>query len=57
MVLESLLGYLKFGGVLGLTIKLVTEQAQFTNWHYKNDLTHVCFYIECTFEWITGKYD
>ena len=44
-------------GVLGIMTKLVIDRKAFSNWHYKNDLTHVCFFSHFTFEWLTQKYD
>lgn len=55
-VFESWLGYLKPDGVLGLMTKLVKDQQAFANWHYKNDLTHVCFYSQATFQWLANHY-
>jgi len=55
-VIEQWLSMLKKGGYLGLMTKLVTSQTAFANWHYKNDLTHVCFYSEACFQWIAERY-
>ncbi len=43
---------LKPGGWLGLMTKLVLNRERFSTWHYKNDLTHVCFFSKATFEWL-----
>lgn len=43
---------LKPGGLLGVMTQFVGDPADFNNWHYKNDLTHVCFYSESTFRWV-----
>lgn len=51
-VLLRLWRSLKPGGVLGLMTKLATDRAAFARWHYKNDLTHVCFFSRPTFEWL-----
>ncbi len=51
--LNRLWGCLKPGGILGIMTKLVLDQAAFTRWHYKNDLTHVCFFSKLTIEWLT----
>ncbi|MEP4146835.1 MAG: class I SAM-dependent methyltransferase [Halioglobus sp.] len=39
------------GGYLGVMTKLVRDQQAFASWHYKNDLTHVCFFSEQTWRW------
>lgn len=49
--LDRLWSCLKPGGVLGIMTKRVIDRAAFSNWHYKNDPTHVCFASLETFEW------
>lgn len=49
--LARLWGCLRPGGWLGIMTKRVTSEANFAKWHYKNDVTHVCFWSEQTFEW------
>jgi SAM-dependent methyltransferase len=39
------------GGVLGIMTKLVRDRAAFAGWHYKNDITHVCFFSRATWAW------
>lgn len=46
---------LKPGGWLGLMTKLVTDQAAFSRWHYKNDPTHVSFFSRHTFEFLAAQ--
>lgn len=48
---------LKPDGYLGIMTKLVTNQAAFSNWHYKNDLTHVSFFSNKTFNWLTNNWN
>ncbi|GAA6134949.1 class I SAM-dependent methyltransferase [Oceaniserpentilla sp. 4NH20-0058] len=55
-VFEQWLSWLKPQGYLGLMTKLVTKQSAFANWHYKNDLTHVCFFSEECFNWLARTY-
>jgi 2-polyprenyl-3-methyl-5-hydroxy-6-metoxy-1,4-benzoquinol methylase len=43
---------LKPKGYLGIMTKRVIDKQMFSTWHYKNDLTHVCFYSVETFEYI-----
>ncbi len=50
--LAMLTGLLNSGGFLGVMTKRLLDKASFTTWHYKNDLTHVCFYSDQTFEYI-----
>lgn len=42
--LEQLWSCLKPDGILGIMTKRVIDQEAFVHWHYKNDLTHVCFF-------------
>jgi len=55
-ILSQLWTLLKPGGYLGLMTKLVRDQEAFTKWHYKNDLTHVCFFSRATFEWLSDQW-
>ena len=47
---------LKPNGYLGIMTKLVRDHAAFTNWHYKNDLTHVIFFSQKTFSWLAAQW-
>jgi len=55
-ILSQLWTLLRPGGYLGLMTKLVRDQKAFTKWHYKNDLTHVCFFSRATFEWLSDQW-
>ncbi|WP_040393923.1 class I SAM-dependent methyltransferase [Catenovulum agarivorans] len=44
-------------GVLAVMTKRVLRAQAFANWHYKNDLTHVCFYSEFTFAYLASKFN
>ena len=52
---ENFDSLLKGNGVLGLMTKLVIDKDAFSNWHYKNDQTHIRFFSEGTFQWIAKK--
>lgn len=54
--LDSLFAILKPGGWLGVMTKLVIDQTAFSRWHYKNDLTHICFYSRSTFQWLASHW-
>lgn len=45
------------GGWLGIMTKLVIDREAFSTWHYKNDLTHICFFSRQTFRWWAEKYN
>jgi len=55
--LERLWTCLKPGGLLGIMTKRVIDQEAFSRWHYKNDLTHVCFFSLETFQWLAAHWD
>lgn len=55
--LERLWGCLKDGGRLGIMTKPAPDQDAFSLWHYKNDLTHVCFFSKFTFEWLADQWN
>jgi hypothetical protein len=44
------------GGVLGLMTKLVLDREAFSRWHYKNDPTHVCFFMRASFVWLGAQW-
>ncbi|MDG1312188.1 MAG: class I SAM-dependent methyltransferase [Porticoccaceae bacterium] len=50
--LDSLWALIRPGGYLGLMTKLVKDQQSFSTWHYKNDLTHICFFSVATFKYL-----
>jgi len=54
--LEGLWEILKPGGTLGIMTKRVLNQEAFAKWHYKNDLTHVCFFSIPTFQWLAKQW-
>jgi len=54
--LDDLWKTLRPGGLFGIMTKRVYNQQAFTTWHYKNDLTHVCFFSQATFQWLAGKW-
>lgn len=53
---QRLFSLLVPGGWLGIMTKLVRDKQAFTSWHYKNDLTHVCFFSKYTFQWLAHRY-
>ena len=55
--LERLRHCLAAGGHLGIMTKLVLDRSAFAGWHYKHDLTHVCFFSQPTFRWLAHKWD
>ena len=54
--LDRLWSILKPGGTLGIMTKRVLNREAFARWHYKNDLTHVCFFSEPTFQWLAAQW-
>lgn len=52
-----LFSLLQADGWLGIMTKQVSSPQAFSDWHYKNDLTHVCFYSRLTFQWLAEKFD
>ncbi len=49
---HQLHSYLLPTGKLYCMTELYSEQLNFDDWHYKNDLTHVLFYTEDSVRWI-----
>ena len=55
--LERLWTCLKQGGWLGIMTKSVARQEEFSQWYYKNDPTHVCFFSRETFVWLAHQWN
>ena len=55
--LERLWSCLKEGGWLGIMTSHTVPHEAFSQWHYKNDPTHVCFYSPRTFAWMARRWN
>jgi len=55
--LDQLWACLKPEGLLGIMTKFAVERDAFPQWHYKNDLTHICFYSRATFDWLARSWN
>jgi hypothetical protein len=53
--LDRLWGLIGSGGILAIMTKRWLSLERFAQWHYKNDLTHICFFHEMTFHWLKDK--
>ncbi len=51
--LERLWSVLNPGGYLGIMTKRVSNPAAFARWHYIRDPTHVAFFSDATFQWLS----
>lgn len=56
-IFQTLTRLLTPGGVLAVMTQPLPQQKNFPSWHYKNDLTHVCFYSCETFSYIADTHD
>ncbi len=54
--LERLWICLKPGGTLAVMTKLARDREAFARWHYKDDLSHVCFFSQPTFHWLAAHW-
>ncbi len=54
-IIDKLDTLLKPGGTLAVMTKRVLDADAFSRWHYKNDLTHICFYSDETFLWLAKR--
>ena len=55
--LDRLWTCLKPGGHLGIMTKFSVDHANFSQWYYKNDRTHVCFFSQPTFTWLAARWN
>lgn len=53
--LDRLWSCLKEGGWLGIMTLRIPRDQPFTEWHYRNDDTHITFFSDQTFQWL-GRY-
>ena len=44
------------GGWLGIMTKRVLGPDAFKTWHYITEPTHICFFSEATFQWLTARW-
>ncbi len=56
MELERLWACLNEGGWLGIMTSHAVPQEEFSQWHYKNDPTHVRFFSRQTFAWLAFRW-
>ena len=54
---EVLFKLLKTGGWFGIMTKLVIHERAFSQWHYIQDMTHICFYSRSTFEYLAKRFN
>lgn len=54
-ILLMLWQQLNTGGILALMTKTVISQQRFSQWHYKNDPTHIAFYSDDCFRYLANK--
>ena len=52
---DLLVGLLKPGGWLGVMTGMAEDVKGFSNWYYKNDLTHVSFFSRETFLYLARR--
>ena len=57
LTLDRLISCLKPQAYLGIMTQLRPVPEQFSEWHYKKDQTHICFYSADTFKWIAEHWD
>lgn len=55
--LDRLWSCLKPGGKLGIMTHFFQERTPFSEWYYKNDLTHVCFFSRASFLWLAQTWN
>lgn len=53
---QNLSELIKIDGILGIMTEQWESLEAFQNWYYKRDLTHVCFYHQKTFEYISHQF-
>lgn len=54
--LDALWACLKPGGWLGIMTKRVRDAEAFKTWHYITDPTHISYFSETTFQWLSTRW-
>ncbi len=54
--LDRLWSILRSGGWLGIMTKQVRDPDAFKTWHYITDPTHISYFSEATFHWMSGRW-
>ncbi len=54
--LDRLWTCLRPGGMLGIMTQPIVDRDAFPAWHYKNDLTHLCFFSPEAFAWLAASW-
>ena len=52
---QLFLSMVKNGGWIAIMTSMYDTVASFSDWYYKNDLTHICFYSRKTFQWLAQR--
>ena len=52
----KMIGRIRPGGLLVIVTSLVTVGVDFASWYYLNDPTHIAFYSDATFEYISRRW-
>ena len=56
MELDRLFGLLKPNGLMAIKTQFLPPKDEFPTWYYKREPTHVCFFSEQTFKFLTNKW-
>lgn len=54
--LQQVWTQVKPGGLLALMTSMLPDRKDFDNWHYKRDVTHICFYTPESFQFLAKKW-
>lgn len=54
--LKKIWSLLKPDGYLAIMTKQALSVMEFSNWHYKNDPAHICFWRSETFHWLANAF-
>lgn len=54
---RKLINLLNEKGILGIMTETREKINNFETWHYRRDPTHVCFYSDKTFDWLSEKFN
>ena len=44
------------GGIIGVMTQMLQDRADFADWHYRYDQTHISYFSSTTMRWIAGRF-
>jgi len=53
---EKMAALARPGGILAVRTEMLTDEVDFSRWHYRRDITHLGFYRRATMQWLAHRH-